>query len=218
MGFTGGNNAGIRFALNQNDCDFLWLLNNDTVVEKNTLSEMLAVAKSGKKIGITGSKLMDYDTPQKIQALGGNINTSFGQTHHLLSEKALDKLNYIIGASFLISKECLERIGFLDENFFLYNEDCDYCLTAQSHGFKISVALASVVYHKEGGSSANLFRDYYGIRNTVYLGQKHFNPLFTTLYAISRIIKRMFLFRWKAARIGIKAVIDCWAGRMGRIY
>jgi GT2 family glycosyltransferase len=76
--FAAGNNIGMKYALAKNDFEYIWLLNNDTVIEKNSLSSLVCYA-SKNNLGISGSALMYYDNPDKIQAYGGTINKFFGQ-------------------------------------------------------------------------------------------------------------------------------------------
>ena len=79
LGFAGGNNVGIRYALKK-DFDYVWLLNNDTVIDRDSLIEMIKLAESDENIGMVGSKLVDYHDPQKIQSIGEN--TVFPQLHN----------------------------------------------------------------------------------------------------------------------------------------
>ena len=71
LGFAGGNNVGIRFALSQADCEYLWLLNNDTVVAPDALSHLVARMKEDQNIGVCGSTILEYHKPEIVQALAG---------------------------------------------------------------------------------------------------------------------------------------------------
>lgn len=150
-GFAAGNNLGIRYALSMKDCEYIWLLNNDTVVKPNSLASLVSYANEND-IGIAGSSLFYYHNPKIVQAYGGYVNSFFGTTKHIIQKKTIDKkLSYIIGASMLISRVVLEKMGPLSEEYFMYYEDLDYCFRATNKGFKLGVAIESVVYHKEGG-------------------------------------------------------------------
>jgi len=153
LGFAGGNNVGIRYALAKGDFEYIWLLNNDTVVRKDSLIKLVEFAEKNN-IGISGSILMYYDSPNIVQAYGGHINKFLGTSHRILKKEQIkDKLNYIAGASFLINRRVIEKIGLLPEDYFLYYEETDYCFNASKNDFSLGVALDSVVYHKEGQST-----------------------------------------------------------------
>jgi len=218
LGFSGGNNLGIRYALLRNDFEFIWLLNNDTVVEKNALLELVEKSLSDENIGIVGSKLMLYNDPSRTQAFGGSLNRRWGIFRFITSETELNKLGYIVAASAIISRKCIETTGCFDEAYFLYSEDCDYSLDAINKGFIITVAPNSIVYHKDGKSSVTLYKDYYGIRNNLYFNYKHLkkNLITANLYVLLRILKRLAKFQIKSFYITIKAVFDFYQGKMGR--
>lgn len=153
-GFAYGCNAGIRIAL-ERDYEYIWLLNNDTLINIQTLPQMLNIfsEENSREIGIVGSLIRYLEFPYEIQALGGgSINYLTGQTKNILEFGNLDKLDYITGASMLISRKVFEEIGLLDEGYFMYWEDVEFCVRAQKAGFGIAVATDSLVLHKEGAS------------------------------------------------------------------
>jgi len=217
-GFAAGNNLGIRYALTKNDFAYTWLLNNDTVIAEDALLKIVEKAQSVPGIGIAGSKLMLYHSPHEIQALGAKVNRIFGWSKAIMEEKELHRLADIIGASFLISKNCIDEIGLLPEEYFLYHEETDYCLNAGENGFKLALATDSVVYHKLGVSTESLRKDYYSLRNTLYLNRKYFskNVLATTAYFALRIFKRMFPPNVERYKIILKAIRDFRQGNMGK--
>jgi len=219
LGFTGGNNIGIRFALWHDDYDFIWLLNNDTVVERNALTNLVKKAQTNPCPGITGSRLMMYDKPEMVQALGGGrVSPIWGTTRHIQSEDELKKMNYIVGASFLISKECVEKAGLLCDKFFVYSDDTDYCLNAARHGFEVSAALDSIVFHREGRATSSFLKNYYGIRNSLYLNLKYFRRYLPTnfLYILLRVFKRLIRFHFKEFLAAARGVFDGIRGKMGK--
>ncbi len=177
-GFAGGCNLGIRYALKRR-ADYVWLLNNDVVVESEALPEMVATANSDEKIGLVGSVLYDFDTPETIQAWGGgSINWWMGTTKNLktLTEPGPD---YLTGASLLIRAAVIESIGLLDESYFFYGEDMDYSRRALEAGWSIGVAEGSTVLHKEGGTiseaerAKSLTSDRLMIESTITFFGKH---------------------------------------------
>lgn len=188
LGFAGGNNVGIRYALSRDDCDYVWLLNNDTVVESNSLSAMVQMAEGDKKLGICGSQLRAYDSPHEVQTMGGRRYIRWSGRTTPLREFTTPQVstapgapNYIEGASMLISRQCLETVGLLEEGYFLYYEELDLAVRAQ-RSFHFGYSPASVVYHKEGGSigSASVrtrrstLSDFYQARNRIAFTRRHY--------------------------------------------
>jgi hypothetical protein len=182
VGFSRGNNVGIRHSLARNAA-YVWLLNNDTSVDAAALSALVRESEADSKIGITGSVLYFANEPKRIQAWGGGtLNPLLGKTSCSMKPVGARELDFITGASMLLRRACLEDIGLLDENFFFYMEDTDLCFRAKQRGWKLAVAEESIVYHKVGatinaGSQTRSFRaDRTHVRsNGIFLG-KHSGP------------------------------------------
>jgi len=164
LGFAGGNNVGIKHALADEDCSFVWLLNNDTVVEKETLSKMIDHSLDLSEQGIAntcGSLVCFYDAPDTIQSLGGGTHnplTGIGRTscgRYLSRKENIDhqeiakSLTYIHGCSWLLPRAFLAEIGLMEENYFLYYEELDWCTRSQDR-YALTYAHEATVYHKEG--------------------------------------------------------------------
>ena len=192
LGFTGGNNLGIKHALDTYDSDYFLLLNSDTVVEKDFLKELYLLARSDSKIGLITSKIyfhkgyeFHHDSYQKqdlgkvIWYAGGQIDwLNLNSFHRGVDEvdrgqfEQAEETEFCTGCSMLISREVIERVGLLDDRFFLYSEDVDYSLRVKKAGLKLFYCPQSVVYHKTssstGGSGSNL-QVYYQTRNRLLL-------------------------------------------------
>jgi GT2 family glycosyltransferase len=181
LGFADGNNRGIKLAL-EDGADYVLLLNNDTEVDSNFLSELVKAAESSQGVGIVGSKIYYYSEPKQLWFAGGRINFYTGDTHHIgereLDEGKYDRIGdtgYVSGCSMLIKRKVLEDIGTLDETFFLYYEDSDFCARARRHGYRIVYAPASVVWHKVS-STAGKVKDlqlFYGTRNMLIFEKRN---------------------------------------------
>jgi GT2 family glycosyltransferase len=195
LGFAGGMNAGIGLALKDPRMKYVWILNNDTEVDKYALSALVKHAKSDSRIGICGSTLLYHDQPNIIQAVGGKYNSYLGTIEHILGHmqysEALcksinaDEFDYIVGAAMLVSKEFLEQVGLMDEGYFIYFEELDWAMRAKRANprFKLGYAADSIVVHKEGasiGSSTqkkgrrSAFADGYSLRNRLIFSKKFF--------------------------------------------
>lgn len=163
LGFAGGNNVGVRLALNSPACEYVWLLNNDTTVDANALGNVLARAESDRSIGLCGSTLVYHHDQQMVQALGGaTFNRFTGQSKHIGAFSALRDvptdpaaterdMSYVIGAAMLVRRAYLEQIGLMHEGYFLYYEEIDWCTRGKGK-FRLGYAPDSHVYHKEGAS------------------------------------------------------------------
>lgn len=166
LGFAGGNNVGIKYALSDPNCSYVWLLNNDTVVESDTLSRMVCHSSSLSKQGIKntcGSLVCFYDEPKVIQSLGGGSHnpwTGIGKTStgrylrrdtDLDHEKVASELSYIHGCSWLLPRKFFDDVGLMEEQYFLYYEELDWCYRSQGQ-YTLTYASDAVVYHKEGSA------------------------------------------------------------------
>jgi len=190
LGFAGGNNLGICKAL-QDRADYFLLLNNDTTGDPRFLSEMVEVAESARGIGMVGAKILYHDEPNRIWFAGGRIDWKRGLTTHIgideLDSKQYDattKTDFVCGCALLVKKEVVEKIGLLDEDYFLYAEDVDWSARAVRSGYNLVMAPKAQVYHKISrttGTAQSPLYAYYFTRNKLLLMKKH-QPFFKRLY------------------------------------
>lgn len=164
LGFAGGVNVGLRYALTQGDLDFAWILNNDTIVHPEALQRMIDTAESDQTVGMCGATLLDYRAPHRVQSLGGATYNRFtarvSEIGKGLEIGAIDshcrtfqiQMDYVQGASILVSRRLLDDIGLLKEKYFLYFEEIDWA-TRVSGRFKLAYSPGSYVYHKDGAST-----------------------------------------------------------------
>lgn len=195
LGFAAGNNVGIRHALRHGDAAFVWLLNNDTVVDPGALTALVETAQSDPAVGMVGSKLLHYDRPDQIQAIaGGTIIRWQGRTRYLGADEPdrgqwtepLD-LEYVTGASLLVRRELLETVGELDERYFLYSEEVDWCLRARAAGWRLRYAPLSSVWHKAGRSVGykSVIHDYHAVRGMLLLVRRFYPALLPAAFGYS---------------------------------
>jgi GT2 family glycosyltransferase len=201
LGFAGGNNVGLRFVMARNDFSYVWLLNNDTVIEPDALNHMVKRMQDVPGAGICGSTLLYYHDITRVQALGGatynrwaGVSKHIGQGHTFMSEKIdierVEKsMAYVVGASMLVSRDFLQEIGLLCEDYFLYYEELDWAIRSRERYRKV-YAKDSIVYHKEGASigsnscvsKKSLKADYYGIKNRLVFTKRFFPYALPTVY------------------------------------
>lgn len=172
LGFSGGNNVGIKKAL-QTKADFILLLNNDTIVEPNFLDELVKFGRSHPRVGILGPTLKFKRGFEVFYDLGGKINPWFGRTTHktvsLLADQLPSKVDYLSGACLLIRSAVINKIGMLEEDYFFGFEDVEFCLEARKNGFEIYNVPTSIVEHKISGSvgQTSPLKIYYLLRNNL---------------------------------------------------
>lgn len=190
--FTEGNNIGIAIALKRGDADFLWLLNNDTVIARDAITPLVKYYQShpDKKIGIIGSKLLFYDEPDMIQAVAGRFNKLKAWPEQIgtfqIDRGQFDtmpvKADYVVGAALFLPKQFISDVGLLDEVYVAYSEELDWCTRGALKGYETHACLASKVYHKQGVSSGSkvknrrkpLFAMYYHYRNLLLFYKKYY--------------------------------------------
>lgn len=229
-GFSGGNNIGIQYALDKN-ADFILLLNNDTIVEKNFLEPLIEKFLMTKNLGIVGPKIKYYHFPDRIWSMGGTIS-KIRSSGFALSDKlettvtnADKEVSFISGCCMLVKNEVFNSIGLFDENFFLYLEDTDFCYRLKNAGFKIFVVPESIIYHKVGQSTIKNMKIlplYYTTRNRLYFAKKNFrnNYYLSVIYLFLVMMIKGITWLFQGRNKNIQAVVlafkDFFAGRMGR--
>lgn len=179
LGFAGGNNLGIRLALRDPDCEYIWILNNDTVPAPDALS-VLITRMEDPTVAVCGSTLIYHDEPDRVQALGGRhfLLRARGEPigaglniRDLPDQATVEaELDYVVGASLFTRKSVLARTGGLSEAYFLYFEELDLARRL-APGERLGWAPQSIVYHKEGASIGTSSRARPSATSAYYLRQ-----------------------------------------------
>lgn len=198
-GFAFGNNVAIKYAWGKKDVDYVLLLNNDTVVEKDFLTKMLQATLSNPNIRVTGCKIYYYDYPDKIWFNGASFNEWTGMTIHRQSETDVNwsQSTFITGCCMLIQKDVFRKVGLLDESYFMYMEDLDLSYRIRQAGYDLAVAHTAKIWHKVGASSDgefSIFSTYWILRNRVKFILKNMS-LLKKITAIGFIVTTRF-FKW----------------------
>ena len=232
-GFAAGNNLGLRIAL-QARCDYMWLLNNDTVVDPHALTALENCMQRDRTIGMVGSVLRYYDQPDIIQAVGGvqfnfwrSRGTQIGQGLNVnnadIPALAKQPLSYVAGASMLVSMSFLNDVGLMYEGYFLYFEEIEWASRACPK-WTMAIASTSVVFHKEGGAigtssraSRSLMAQYYLTRNSLAFFRQH-KPALLPIALVNSVyegIKQALTGEWELASCTFSAIRRGLAGEMG---
>lgn len=229
LGYAGGNNVGVRLAIDEG-AEFVWLLNNDTTVDPRALDELIAVMRSNPRAGIVGSKIFYADRPEVLWFAGGYCRPDYGWAMHRGQDEVdtgqydqIGPAEFITGCSLLVRRATVADIGVLDDGYFLYWEDVDWCVAAASAGWEIIYAFGSRVWHKVGGSGTggiDLLQVRYDTRNRIRFHRRH-RPArlarvrwWATRHALGMLPGKNTR-RQGMARMG--GVIDSLFGRVGRI-
>lgn len=188
IGFSAGNNIGIRFAL-EKMADYIFLLNNDALLEKDTLSKLVETAE--KERASIFSPLI-YDRNNKIWFSGGKIKWTQMRAIHKNNRpknKEPYTVEYISGCAMLIKKEVFKKIGLFSEDYFLYYEDADFCVRAKKEGFKCKIIPSAKVKHFEK-SELDLFNKIYWLVLSGLIFFKKNSPAATKLWLRSYLYLR----------------------------
>ncbi|AXV40955.1 glycosyltransferase family 2 protein [Methanobacterium sp. BAmetb5] len=197
-GFPGGNNVGIKFALEFFDPDYILLLNNDTVVDENFLGELIKNGDSRDDVGILGPKIYFYDEPQTIWSAGCKISWKLSRGIQIGTNEVdkgqydeIKEVEYVSGSAFLIKTEAIKKIGLMDEDYFLYFEESDWTLRANQEGFKSLYIPTSHIWHKvsrSGGGISKPIGLYYVTRNRWLFMKKWANKIDFSIFLVIQII------------------------------
>jgi len=212
-GFAEGNNIAVRYALKSLNPDYVLLLNNDTVVDKKFLDELVKIGS--EKIGIAYPTVQYYYNPEKIQS-----PVSFSKKHQNVPQNYLE-MGYtdVYGMAFLINRKIFEKIGFFDEKYFLYTEEIDFQYRATKENYKLLFVPSSHVYHKRSKEYFKDYQIYYGTRNLYYFTKKNLGYKKLMRYIVGILclaVRDMMKFKLNLVISRIRGLIDGILGKMGK--
>ena len=224
LGFAGGNNQGIKIAL-ERGADYVLLLNNDTTIETDFLSKLIEAGENNKAYGIFGPVIYCSDEPEKIWFAGGQFNWLKTRGSHIFTKPSeeLKKVDYITGCCLLAKKTVIEKIGLLSEDYFLYYEDGDWCLRAQKAGYSCGLVSLAKIYHKQSRSTQEFSYPYiyYHSRNGLIFSARHGLKLLTYLASIwiffKQFVKAIIDHHSHWAGPVMRGVTDFWRGKKGKL-
>lgn len=202
LGFAGGMNMGIRLALQDKDCGYIWCLNNDTVVEASVMRNMIEIIRKNENCGICSSYSRPYADPDVDDP--GNKRIYFNKwlgndITYIETEKNKNILCNYDGSSFIVTRQFINHVGLMEEQYFLYYEEPDWTIRGKKKGYRVVFYPEGLVYHKGGQSTggkrkeASYLADYYLIRGRILIIKKFFPYCLPTVYLafIGSIIHRV---------------------------
>lgn len=235
LGFSGGNNVGIRRAMDDG-MRYVILLNNDTEVDAGFLEPLVAAMEADPGIGVVTSKIYFIEPSNKIWFFGGYMdrNTGLGGPvgGQVLDTGQLDHVvecDYATGCALMTSAEIIRKIGYLDDDYFYLCEDADFCFRVADAGYRIAALPSSVLWHKVSaslvGGEESPFRLYFRSRNQMMLVSKNkkgfrfwkqglFLLKFHITYLARRVLKGMPL---RGTLYYLWGLWDYFRGRTGNI-
>ncbi len=185
LGYAGGNNVGIRYFL-ERGVEYVVLLNNDSIVDPTFLTELVRAAQSDPSIAALGPKVLQYDNRDRIyavygKAVYGHVLVKVWGWNQPRTDFADQKdVGFVVGSGMMMSAAALKKIGLLDEEFFAYHEDVDWCECARQQGMRVVYVPSALQWHKGsastgGGAQYVSPQRYLLARNTVLYAKRHAN-------------------------------------------
>jgi GT2 family glycosyltransferase len=224
-GFTGGNNVGMRAAL-ERGADCLFLLNNDTTVDPGLLEPLVRLAQSDPAIGIVGPKMLYHSDPDIIWSMGGRVD--WRGNSRLLGEGSRDApgdaprdVDFIVGCGLMVKRDVLLRVGLLDERYFMYYEESDLCARVRKAGYRVVYQPVARLWHKvsrSAGADSELTL-YYMRRNVLlYLALHGTRPGLLAALGDALRLAAVWTVQGKSARrrVLLRALGDYLRGRFGK--
>ncbi|MCD6429446.1 glycosyltransferase family 2 protein [bacterium] len=206
LGYAGGNNIGIKKAL-ENGAKYILIVNNDTkIINPEFVTQMVDVMESDSTIGILGPKVLNFkgqiqDTILYIPTLSNCLRGSFRLRFKVKKSRnycVTQSVDAVSGVCWFIRSDTINTVGLLDEDYFMYVEEQDYCYRVKKAGWKIMYYPVESVLHKKGSGDEvdkeRIYRQYiFARRNLVLFLRKHFGfwkaLVLAVLFSISNISK-----------------------------
>jgi len=214
LGFAAGNNIGIKKALSDS-CNFVFLLNPDTIIQKDCLEKLLnnhtdktilqpliLIHENGKKTSLVNT------TGNYLNFLGVSYCDDYRKNQSEISGKEITSAS---GAALFTSSSAFKEIGYLDDNFFMYHEDLDFCIRARLRNYSIKVMPDAIVWHKYH-YSRNMHKILYVERNRLLFLYKNFPVkylvLIFPLMLVNEILISLYFLSQKSLGIKVKSYIE----------
>ena len=222
LGFSGGNNLGIKASSGR----YIFLLNNDTLIVDNSISEIVNTLESDPMIGAVSPKIHFQNPPNTIQFAGFTEFSKITIRNRTIGNNELDKYQYDTpsetasthGAAMMVKREVIDKIGYMPEIYFLYYEEHDWCEKMRRAGYKLMYQPAAMIIHKESQSTGvnSYIKSYYISRNRLLFAYRNRDCIFRYLSIIYQTfianpkdcLKYIFIGRTDLAKAVLNGVID----------
>jgi len=231
LGYTGGNNVGIKYAM-ERGADAVLLLNDDAVLAYDTVAQLAQAASRCPEAGMLGPSIYALEDPSCFMSAGGTFTDSWHAEHRGLGKDVsryggVTEVDFLSGCALFVTRSTIERIGLLDDRFFAYYEDVDWCYRAGQAGVKLLVVPQARVWHPDtrvrDAESSHVA--YYMARNRLLFLSKHHLGL--SLLARELVVDFLRIINWSVnpkwrhkrpqRNALIWAVLDYTRGCFGRL-
>lgn len=211
LGYAGNNNVGVWAAL-ERGAEWVFVLNEDTVLDPGCLPRMVDVGQSAPDVGVVGPMVYHFDEPNVIQSAGGRLGRRWQSVHEGANEPDEGQfahprpVDWISGCAIMVRREAIEAVGALDERFFYYWEETEWCLRVGRQQWRVMHAPRAKLWHKgvQRDYRPSPSVTYYNTRNRLLLLAKHRAPLLVRLAVWGEIARTLTSWtvrpRWRSMR------------------
>jgi len=197
-GYAGNNNVGIAAALAQG-ADWVFVLNEDTVLDPDCLTRLVEIGESDPQIGIVGPMVYHQDEPTVIQSAGGRFGPYWDSLHIGKNEPdqgrfhAPHAVDWVSGCAILVRRDAIEQVGMIDERYFYYWEETEWCLRIGRAGWRIMHIPQAKLWHKgvQRDYQPKPSVTYYATRNRLLTLAKHHAPLWVWVHVWSQLLRTL---------------------------
>jgi len=157
-GYGFGNNIGLKHSI-ENNADYMLIINNDTIVEPEFLEPMVNSCENNQNIGIASGKICYLNAPDIIWFNGGKFTPTLAKVVHYdyneknIGQTSIKPISFITGCMWLLPRKIVKEVGLINEEYFMYLEDLEYCQRVLNKGFTLKVFSESIIYHKVGSTT-----------------------------------------------------------------
>lgn len=220
LGYAGNNNIGVQAALVQG-ADWIFVLNEDTVLAPDCITRLIEAGNADPRVGIVGPMVYHYDEPNVIQSAGGKMDRHWRAWH--MAQNELDQGKYITphavewisGCAIMVRRAVVEQVGGLDERFFYYWEETEWCLRAREQGWRILHVPQAKLWHKGVQRSYKPGPNvtYYSTRNRFLMLSKHKAPIMAWMIAWGQTLRTLLSWSVKPKwRVMSQHKLAMWQG------
>lgn len=211
LGYAGNNNVGIEAAVQQG-ADWIFVLNEDIVLHEDCIHSLVTLGQSDEKIGVVGPLVYHHDEPDYIQSAGGMLRTNWDTWHIAQNEKDMGQVtaprdvDFISGCAIMVRRDVVKCVGGIDERFFYYKEETEWCFRIRQDGWRIVVTPQAKIWHKgvQRDYHPNPSLMYYKTRNWFLFLLKHKAPLRVWIGAWMQFLRTIVSWsikpKWRSKR------------------
>jgi GT2 family glycosyltransferase len=223
LGYTGGNNRGMERAL-ANGADYVFVLNNDTVVDATCVSRLVDAAERNDRVAMVAPKILYFDDPSVIWYAGGDHSMTKGLGNHRGqferdssdAPQPVEEISFVTGCAFLMPAQAAQELSGFAEDFFIYCEDVELSLRARRVGYHLYYQPAARLYHKEPKvSNPTPFQIHLRDRNRRRVVRRHYGVVDRLRFAawfyptrVARFAQYLARGDWPRARAIVAGAIE----------